>query len=103
MITFWDKFGNAVNGLMGWKGKDWQQYSTYFQLGQKGAIWMDVNKPYWVYETIPQIKTVIDRKALMFSNMDLQLCKVEGDEQIENPDYEKLIQNPNLMQSMNEW
>lgn len=104
MITFWDRFGNAVNNLLGWKKNSWIPFNAAYQLGQKGAVWMDVEKPFVVYETIPQIKTIIDRKAMMFANMDLRLVKADDDEEVvEDMELKVLIENPNIMQGMNEW
>lgn len=104
MITFWDRFGNAVNNLLGWKKNSWIPFNAAYQLGQKGAVWMDVEKPFVVYETIPQIKTIIDRKAMMFANMDLRLVKADdSDEVVEDMELKALIENPNIMQGMNEW
>lgn len=87
----------------GWSAKNW--ISTFYNqiLGRKQAIWIDTDKPATIYEEIPQLSSVIDRKASMFANMELRLVKKGTQEKVEDKDLYKLIQNPNCAQSMNEW
>lgn len=74
---------------------------THF-IGHKGPVWLDVNVPQSLYGEIPQLTTVVDRRSDMFSNMELFLENAKG-ERIEDKDFEKLIRNPNPLQSMNDW
>lgn len=78
-------------------------FRSSFLLGQKGAVWIDYAQPYMAYERIPQLKAVVDRKAQMFSNMELKLVNKSTGEQVQDKDFDKLIKNPNTTQSMNDW
>lgn len=71
--------------------------------GQQGPVWIDCNQPYLAYEMIPQLKAVVDRKASMFSNMELILKDKKTDKIIDDPDFNKLIKNPNCMMSGNKF
>ncbi len=102
-MIFWDKVINGTKRFLGLMNGSWTPANTGFLLGQKGPVWVDVLKPFHVYETSPQIKTIIDRKATMFANMELQLRRIADDEIVHDEDLKKLIENPNIMQSMNEW
>ena len=72
------------------------------RLGTKGAVWLDTEVPGNLYNEIPQYKVVIDRGASLFSNADVQLVDEEG-KRIENEKFYKLFNNPNPMQSLNEF
>lgn len=74
-----------------------------YRLGQRDAIYLDANKPYELYNTISELKQVIDKKAIMFSNMDIKLIKSDTREEVEDKDLNKLLHNPNIFQSMNKW
>lgn len=82
--------------------KDNFYVASNFVIGQKGAVWLDTAKPYHLYSTIPQLKAVINRKATMFSNMELYLVDKSG-KRIEDKELDKLLQNPNPLQSQNDW
>lgn len=75
---------------------------TNYMLGQKGAIWLDTTKPYELFNTIPQLKAVINRKAIMFSNMELYIMDIKSEKRIEDIELLKLLQNPNPTQSQND-
>lgn len=72
-------------------------------VGRKGAVWLDTIKPKILYDTIPQLRKVVDRKAAMFANMDLKLFDTESGKEIMDNEFVALIKNPNPMQSMNGW
>jgi phage portal protein BeeE len=76
--------------------------SVYFSqvVGQKGPVWISTDEPFELYNTIPQLKAVIDRKASMFCNMEIYLVDAKGNRK-EDKDLQKLIQNPNPIQTMN--
>ena len=78
-------------------------YGSSYLLGQKGAIWVNVDKPNELYNTIPQVKAVVDKKALMFSNMDIKLIDSSTGEKVDDPEFYKLMANPNILQAMNDW
>lgn len=76
---------------------------NHYRIGQTGPVWLDTSKPYILYNTIPQLRKVIDRKAAMFANMDLKLIDKKSGKEIVDSEFQKLIANPNPMQSMNGW
>lgn len=87
---------------------DWLRRSRFgmsinYMIGQKGPVWIDTELQYDHYNNITQLKQVIDRKALMFSNMELVLVNLKTGERIEDKDLSKLIQNPNPYQSLNDF
>lgn len=98
---------NILNSLLnffkGDNGFGGYNLQASYMIGQKGAVWINTSKPYEVYSSIPQFKAVIDKKALMFANMDLQLIDKKTGDIIEDSDFVKLIKNPNILQSMNDW
>jgi len=77
-------------------------FSTNRMLGQKGVVWADTTKPAAAYESTPQLKAVIDKKAIMFSTMSLIIVDKDGNKK-EDPLLYKLLENPNPMQSQNEF
>lgn len=72
-------------------------------LGQKGPVWIDTTKPKKLYDSIPQLKSVINRKAVMFSNMELYVIDIKSKKRIEDKELDKLLQNPNPLQAQNGW
>ncbi len=72
-------------------------------LGQKGPVWIDTNNPYKLYNSVPQLKAVINRKSSMFSNMQLYLIDIKSGKRLEDAELEKLLQNPNPLQAQNSW
>jgi HK97 family phage portal protein len=92
-----------INDVLSRLGYNQRGLSTNYILGQKGAVWINTDKPYELYNSIPQLKTVIDKKASMFSNMELLLRDIETGQIEDDSVLRALIQNPNPLQSMNEW
>lgn len=84
-------------------GNDEIILTRQYRIGQKGAVWLDTAKPYTLYNSIPQLRKVIDRKSAMFANMELKLINKSNGDAINDNDFEKLIKNPNPLQSMNSW
>lgn len=78
-------------------------FKSSYLFGQKGAVWIDTANPRALYDQIPQLKTVVDRKSAMFSNMELSLVDKETGEKIEDDSLQRLLMNPNKFQSQNEW
>lgn len=95
------------NGLLGrWLfGKNQFYYSQSVQLGTKGAVYIDTNKPSELYHSIPQLKTIIGKKKTMFANV-VPIIKDANGKPIETKqaeDFYKFIYQPNVMQSFNEF
>lgn len=97
--------GQISNYLFSGKNK----YKMFFVpnsnqiLGKNQALWVDVDAPYDLFNTIPMLNSVIRKKALMFANMELKLVDVKTNEPIDDSEFYRLIQNPNPTQSMNVW
>lgn len=68
----------------------------------RGDVYIDTAVPYELYNTIPQLKTPIDKLAAMFSNGVFKLQKIGQDEFIEMPEeLSRLLESPNIAQSQN--
>jgi len=89
---FWDKgsAGSAVNNYL---------------VGQSSPEWLNDKQLLDWYSLVPQVKTVINRKALMASNMKIRLVRGEGEdaEQIDTHPVLDLLQTPNVLQSQKEF
>ena len=68
----------------------------------KGEVYIDTHVPYDLYNTIPQLRTPVDKLAAMFSNGVFKYQKVGSDKLEPLPtDIAKLLENPNLLQGQN--
>jgi hypothetical protein len=67
--------------------------------GKKTAIWMDTSKPFKAYIEIPELRTVVDKKAQMLANGKPRLVKESDGSEVESHWVLDLIKNPNPMQS----
>lgn len=92
-------------------GKDrWVKTPTYLPpsvyLG-KSATWQDISgREAYLYRTTPELKAVIDKKAVLFSNGVYKHYKVNSKgkpEEIENSPIVARLENPNVLQSRNLW
>lgn len=87
-------------------GKQSSMLGPAYMIGYEGPIWISTAEPYKLYNSIPQLKTVIQKKALMFSNMNLILVKKNSSgilDIVEDAELMKLLLNPNPLQSQNSW
>lgn len=66
--------------------------------GNTSPKWVDTSTPYDLYLTIPELRAVINKRAIMMSNGKPILCDKEGNI-IESHWVLDLINNPNPMQS----
>ncbi|MBK6836804.1 MAG: hypothetical protein IPG89_22115 [Bacteroidetes bacterium] len=65
-------------------GKNYFYQSTNsVQLGNKGAVYIDTNKPNELYYSIPQLRTIIGKKKAMFANV-VPVLKDKNGKVIEN-------------------
>lgn len=90
-------------GKLFYKDKGGWYYPKTTGLGTKGEVWIDVTKPFEVYNTVPQVKTIIDRKAAMFSNMQLKIVDIKTGEEKPIDEIYRLLEHPNCSQSQNAW
>lgn len=73
-----------------------------YRIGYKGPVYLDTDVPKRLFDSIPQLNQVISKKANMFANMRLVLVDKDGNE-IEDPNFQKFIENPNILQTQNEF
>lgn len=73
-----------------------------YVLGMKGPVWIPVDTPWIHYNTIPQLKKVIDRKAMMFSGMNIIVVD-QDDKPVKDEAAYKLLTTPNPLQSQNDF
>lgn len=68
----------------------------------RGAVWIDTSIPYDLYNTIPQLKTPVDKLAAMFANGKFMLRDIKtGELKGLTPELHKLLENPNPFQDQN--
>ena len=67
--------------------------------GKKTAVWIDTSKPFQNYIEIPELRTVIDKKAQMISNGTPRLIKESDGTEVDSHWVIDLLKNPNPMQS----
>lgn len=93
-----ENYNGLLSGMWNFLRNKWlfSSMNTYV-IGQKGAIWLDTSKPKEMYLTIPQLRTVIDRKATMFSNMRIELIDEKTNEKVEDQKLFKLLNAPNIL------
>lgn len=98
-INFVERFFNLFN-----KKNQRKQYfdnRINYQIS-KGEVYIDTNVPYDLYNTIPQLRTPVDKLAAMFSNGVFKYQKVGSDKFDTMPtEIAKLLENPNILQGQN--
>ena len=63
--------------------------------GEKGAVWIDTDKPFDLYLEIPELRTVINKRALMMSGAVPKLVDNEGNVVKDHKWVHDLISKPN--------
>ena len=98
-INFVERFFNLFNK----KNQRKQYFDTRinYQIN-KGEVYIDTDVPYDLYNTIPQLRTPVDKLAAMFSNGIFKYQKI-GSDKLDNlpQDISKLLENPNILQGQN--
>ena len=94
---------NFWSSLFGWSSGATDNIQRMMQTnsqfwGNTSPKWVDTNKPYDLYLAIPELRAVINKRAIMMSNGKPVLCDKEGNI-IESHWVLDLINNPNPMQS----
>ena len=91
LIYSWSGFGSFFSGV--------------FQVGQKGAIWIDTAKPKKIYDEIPQVKTVLNKLSDMFANAEVLIEKKvkDGFEVVSQHSVYGILHQPNILQSQNDY
>lgn len=97
--------GNFWSSIFGWTSgntdKFMEMYSnrktTYY--GTKDAVWIDTEKPFELYLHIPELRTVIDKRASMMASGMPILKNSDGEIVTDHAWIHELIAKPNPTQS----
>lgn len=108
IISYDNISGSMVGRFLGLKSRNNRYtyqpdfYNMPFTLNPKEQ-WLTINdNEHDIYLTTPELKIVIDRLALMFSNGHWRHLDKDGNP-IEGSEFVKLLENPNVFQSRNEY
>lgn len=99
--SFWNAFFGTPIQQPNRSIEEWFDAGKRYQnelFGKKQAIWIDTSKPFQNYIEIPELRTIVDKKAQMISSGVPKLYKDNGDE-VESHWVLDLIRNPNPLQS----
>ena len=79
--------------------------SKNYMIGQSSPDWLNENTLLDWYNSVPQVKTVINRKASMASNMKIKLLQGYGEDltEIDSHPVLSLLKTPNILQSQKEF
>jgi phage portal protein BeeE len=100
---------NLLSRLGSWlgfgKAAEKQFYTVRVEeVGKKGAVYLDTDIPYKLYNEIPELNQVVNKKADMYSNGRFKLVSVaDGKEVTMDKELYKLLENPNILQPQNKW
>jgi hypothetical protein len=98
-LNFIERFGALFN-----KKNQRKQYfdsRINYQIN-KGEVYINTQVPYDLYNTIPQLRTPVDKLGAMFANGKFMLQKIGSNEVLPlPPDVAKLLENPNILQGQN--
>lgn len=72
-------------------------------IGTRGAVYLDTDIPYRLYNEISELNQVINKGASMFSNGVFKVIDIKSGTQIEDVELMKLLENPNVLESQNEF
>ena len=95
---------NFWTSVFGWTSGKTDRLMEYFNRrssqfwGNKDPQWVDTNKPYDLYIKIPELRTIINKRALMISGSIPKLIDDNGQD-VENHWINELIAKPNPTQS----
>lgn len=99
--SFWNAFFGTPIEQPNRSIEDWFDMGKRYQnelFGKKQAVWIDTSKSFQHYIEIPELRTVVDKKAQMIASGVPRLYKENGEE-IEKHWVLDLVKNPNPLQS----
>jgi phage portal protein BeeE len=100
-FNFIERFAGLFNSNPKQARKAYFEQQTLIDIN-KGQVFIDTRVPYELYNSIPQLKTPVDKLAAMFANGKFKMQKIGNPELIElNSDIAKLLENPNVLQGQN--
>lgn len=74
-----------------------------YSVGHKGLMYLDTERPYIIYNLIPQFKTAIDRRASMEASVVIRLLDEETGEDVGSDELYMRLEKPNPLQRQNAW
>lgn len=96
---------NFWSSVFGWSSGKYDRLIEYLQKNQNqywgntDAVWVDTDKPFDLYLTIPELRTVINKRALMMSGAIPKLVDMDGNVVDDHAWVFDLIAKPNPTQS----
>ena len=99
-MNFISQFGNYFNNLFANNEKYFFNSQNSRIVGTEGAVYLDVEQPYKIFNENPSVNQVIRKKSAMFSNMELKLVDKEGNV-INDANFDNFINNINIYQGLN--
>lgn len=100
-FNFIERFAGLFNSNPKQARKAYFEQRTLIDIN-KGQVFIDARVPYELYNSIPQLRTPVDKLAAMFANGKFKMQKIGSQELIElNSDVAKLLENPNVLQGQN--
>ncbi len=99
--SFWNAFFGTPIEQPNRSIEDWFDMGKRYQnelFGKKQAVWIDTSKSFQHYIEIPELRTVVDKKAQMIASGVPRLYKENGEE-VEKHWVLDLVKNPNPLQS----
>ena len=99
-MNFISQFGSYFNNLFANNEKYFFNSQNSRIVGTEGAVYLDVEQPYKIFNENPSVNQVIRKKSAMFSNMELKLVDREGNV-ITDANFDNFINNINIYQGLN--
>ena len=99
-MNFISQFGNYFANMFGNNERYFFNSQNSRIVGTEGAVYLDVEQPYKIFNENPSINQVIRKKSAMFSNMELKLVDKEGNI-INDVNFDNFINNINIYQGLN--
>ena len=91
---------NLLQGLFSrWMGGTFQPLTFSKMIGTKMPVIIDTGNLMKVYHEVPHLRIAIDKKAEMFSNMEVKVVDKNGIE-LQNHPILDLFQRPNVLQKI---
>ena len=91
--------------IFGWSNQNSDKFMQYLNnnqqsyYGTKDAVWVDTNKPFELYLQVPELRTVIDKRASMMASGLPVLKNADGEIVTDHQWVQDLIAKPNPTQS----
>ena len=99
-MNFISQFGTLINGFFGGNEKYFFNANNSRVVGTEGAVYLDVDQPYKIFNENPSVNQVIRKKSAMFSNMELRLVDRDNNV-IQDNEFDNFINNINIYQGLN--